>query len=456
MAWIIKKTRRTRGPRALSHDELNALIAEHEREYIAHLTDMWERQQRRITDEDIARMFEEGGIGPEQMAMFAEDYGAFSIAVNLPTMTTAMGAGAGEILIGEAAAVYASAPHAWAQTHAARLVRDITQAQREALKGLVAEAVRTGHTAHELGKQIRQAVGLTERQAIANQRYYLSSLKQLTEQHPRTKREVLEQRALASADRYAKRQLNQRAKAIAITEMATSYNMGKHEATRDAMARGVYGRMDKRWNTALDERVCETCGAMHGVRVGFDELFILPDGQEILIPPAHPKCRCVVDYVEAEPAAGATEGMLGIDADEIDAFRQQLIDDPEAALARLGEIQYNREAEAFRQSIRDGTQNLTVLKKQEEHMLGSRTYKPGNSYIYGSIEDAQQLVNQHASTGIFDQDGNGKFSKKEIVMADRIIGVAVDRDGNKHETRAFKIHYRKTGVHIAPRKESGK
>ncbi len=61
------------------------------------------------------------------------------------------------------------------------------------------------------------------------------------------------------------------------------------------------GPCEKVWSTAADPRVCEKCMALAGKRIGFDKGF--SDGKRsstgsAIVPPAHPRCRCVVEYVE--------------------------------------------------------------------------------------------------------------------------------------------------------------
>ena len=44
--------------------------------------------------------------------------------------------------------------------------------------------------------------------------------------------------------------------------------------------------------SGLDKVPCETCSEMDGQRVGIDEPFVTPEGEELMNPPAHPNCRC--------------------------------------------------------------------------------------------------------------------------------------------------------------------
>ena len=123
-------------------------------------------------------------------------------------------------------------------------------------------------------------------------------------------------------------------------------------------------------------------------------------------------------------------------------------------VAKMQKEEYNRAVSKFKEDIATGNQSLKIIdSKQLGHIKESAQYVEGKSYIYGSIEDAQKLVNKYAGTGVFEVNGKGEFTKKEIVKTDDTIGIVLDMDGKEFETSILKIHYRKTGTHIVPRKE---
>ena len=80
----------------------------------------------------------------------------------------------------------------------------------------------------------------------------------------------------------------ERARAIAITEVTRAYAEGNRAAWR---ASGVIQK--RRWNTNNDEKVCPICRPLNGVVVGLDEKF----PGEIDGPPGHSRCRCWVTPV---------------------------------------------------------------------------------------------------------------------------------------------------------------
>ena len=90
-------------------------------------------------------------------------------------------------------------------------------------------------------------------------------------------------------------------------------------------------------------------------------------------------------------------------------------------------------------------------EKQNRHILGTAEYTQGRSYIYGDINAAQTLVNNHHGTGTPMFDKNGNWKKKEVVKVDADIGVNVDvKNQTQQATNRFVIHYSKTGTHIVP------
>lgn len=90
-------------------------------------------------------------------------------------------------------------------------------------------------------------------------------------------------------------------------------------------------------------------------------------------------------------------------------------------------------------------------EKQNRHILGTAEYTAGRSYIYGELNDAQTLVNNHHGTGTPMFDKNGNWKNKEVIKVGADIGVNVDvRSRTQQATNRFVIHYSKTGTHIVP------
>jgi len=92
-----------------------------------------------------------------------------------------------------------------------------------------------------------------------------------------------------------------RAESIARSETIRSSNAGAEEAFRQG------GIETEEWYTAKDERVCDFCRQMHGVRIAVGGIFQAAgaemeiDGQRLVMdygdvhyPPLHPECRCTI------------------------------------------------------------------------------------------------------------------------------------------------------------------
>ena len=103
--------------------------------------------------------------------------------------------------------------------------------------------------------------------------------------------------------------------------------------------------------------------------------------------------------------------------------------------------------------------NLTIHKGlQDKHIYGTANFNQeldnGNykSYLKEGI-DPYELVDKYACTGKFIRSKNGKWTNKEIVTVNKIIGYSYDRKIKKYvETNRFMIHYSKNkGTHVVPR-----
>ena len=193
----------------------------------------------------------------------------------------------------------------WIQSRGAEMVTVSTQRQKDAIALLLEDKMRNAHTVDELARLIRPCVGLYRQQAAAVTNYYEHMVKTLTEQHPRTRPERIQLKALEQSTKYAERLHRQRALMIAQTEMAFAYNYGADEGIRQAQADFLIGKCIKRWCTAGDNNVCDACKDLNGTELGMDELFY--SGSRVvyeetgLYPPLHPRCGCAVQYVEIEP-----------------------------------------------------------------------------------------------------------------------------------------------------------
>lgn len=269
------------------------------------LHQMFQDQQTAITYKELREAWLDGY--EQEIRRWQEDYARFVEDRLSPMWEIAMRNGAQQYinrLKERGILVYDDSDQdvrSWIQMHTAEFVTNIGEGARQAIRSIVMHGQNEGWTADQMARAIRPCIGLTQPQAMANLRYQQNIYENLLENHPRMRKDVAARKAQEAALKYAAKQHRLRASTIADTELAYAYNMGAHESVRQAMKQGLMGPCEKVWSTAADPRVCEKCRALAGKRIGFDEGF--SDGKRsstgsAIVPPAHPRCRCVVEYVE--------------------------------------------------------------------------------------------------------------------------------------------------------------
>lgn len=85
-----------------------------------------------------------------------------------------------------------------------------------------------------------------------------------------------------------------RAEMVASTEVTRLYQMANEAAWRQANAELDAGIVGGTWQTAVDDIVCPICLPLHGATRSLEstEGYLHPDTGEMVIMPAHPRCRC--------------------------------------------------------------------------------------------------------------------------------------------------------------------
>lgn len=183
----------------------------------------------------------------------------------------------------------------WARTQSSRLITNVTNETREAVRTVIGDAIEHGIPPRTAARVIRDQVGLTPGQSAAVVRRY--------ERLIADGRSVDE--AGRAAGRYSAKLLKYRGEVIARTETIRSSTEGQQELWRQAVDRGLIDRDTKRvWIVTDDDRLCPICEPMDGQEVGLEEAFE-SDGERALVPPIHPQCRCAValSFRRAQEAA---------------------------------------------------------------------------------------------------------------------------------------------------------
>lgn len=273
---------------------LRSFLDKNEPGLVRILVNTWQSQGKAITYKEIREAILEGDINPEWMEDWMQDYSRFVTKELLPAWERAMDAAAEEIRQRYPTFYFdpmGDSVRAWTESRSAEFVTNVSQTQIEGIRALIQRAAGLEDmSVNDLAKAIRPMIGLTK-QASASVMNYYETLR---------KNRVSEKRARDRAIRYAARKHRERAYQIARTELATAYNAGAHEGTKQAQAAGMLGECVKEWSTARDERVCPVCGSLEGKQIPMDAEF---DGASRKWstrqhPPLHPSCRCAVKYIE--------------------------------------------------------------------------------------------------------------------------------------------------------------
>ena len=278
------------------------------------LCGFWKDQQNAITYQELRQAVQDGSISPETLRLWSQDYSVLVTDKLSALWIDAVQAGSmGQpVLDGLVFSTQTPGVLNWIDERGAEFVTASTKEQKNAIAALLRKKIKDGHTVDELSRLIRPCIGLTERDAKAAVRLYDHIVATLREEHPRMKPENIRKKALDTTQKYAERKHRQRAMTIAQTESAFAYNRGADEGIRQAQAAGYLGVVKKRWCTSGDDAVCETCASLEGLEIDMDAEFgfkgrVLFQSHKLL-PPAHPRCACAVEYIEVDKRGEASTG----------------------------------------------------------------------------------------------------------------------------------------------------
>lgn len=178
----------------------------------------------------------------------------------------------------------------YARKRAGELVVEVNRDTHKAIRQIVADGIASGVGPPTVARQLRAQIGLHSRWATAVTKYENGLLANGASPAAAAK----------AAQRYRARLLKVRSENIARTEMMKATNEGSLLAWEQNRDRGVFGGAELRkvWHTAQhgrtnpNARVCDKCRPLHGaVVVGLETPF---SKAGVVVPPAHPSCRCRV------------------------------------------------------------------------------------------------------------------------------------------------------------------
>lgn len=166
----------------------------------------------------------------------------------------------------------------WARTRGMELVTDLSEQQLATTQGIILNALGGNMDPATVAPLIELTIDLHPTQA----KWVQDRLaRDLASGMPR-------QDAYLASRAFTEQLLRQRASTIARTEIMAAENMGQLEAWRQAARDGLIPKEARKvW--VVGPGACTTCALVNGKAVKLEDPFPLVD---VLMPPAHPNCRC--------------------------------------------------------------------------------------------------------------------------------------------------------------------
>lgn len=268
----------------------------------------------------------------------------------------------------------------YAQAQAADLVRQITFAQREQVRQIITDSLHGHTTVAQAARLIQQRVGLHDRWATAvSNSWAATKASSMAAGATETRAEAL---ADKSAAQYRTRLIKTRAETIARTEVQAAQNNGRFLGWGQAVDQGYAPRdSQKEWIVAPSGSkkgaACDICAPLEGQMVKWDQPF--PNG--VLMPPAHPRCRCTATLREP-PAPVAAPSVPASEEPVIGNLLGGLHDGRWSA-------QQLRDAAAAAPGDPQAARNVEEAIRRHESDLAARAAQPFNPRQFGSATEAR-------------------------------------------------------------------
>lgn len=229
-------------------------------------------------------------------------------------------------------------------------------------------------------------------------------------------------------------------------DIQKTFNIGAYESqrlvnTENARVQGQAiddigesaGCNQQMYCATLEANTCSECAAFDG------KYFDIDDDSKPDIP-LHPNCRCL--YINVPPFGW--EPSVRKDNESKDIIDYEDYNDwlKNKNIDNNGNDDIIDTEESIREDIKNGKYPLNInVQAQNKHIPGTKEYKEGRSILTIPIEEAQDLIDKYAGTGIpIVIDGEWK-NKERIESNDKIVGVFKDKKGTSLDTSNFIIHY---------------
>ncbi|MCK5712165.1 MAG: hypothetical protein KAI25_05580, partial [Hyphomicrobiaceae bacterium] len=184
----------------------------------------------------------------------------------------------------------------WIRSEGTRRIVEVNRGNQRNIRRSVHEALRANLSPTAAANRISREIGLTGQQAATLRNFEGSLLRQRIPT-PEADTQLVRETIAQDIENRRRRMVSERSRTILQTEMQTAIQTGERQFYEEAAAEGQIDPefLQKRWFTVLDGRVCAICEPLHGVVVGFNDSF--SSGRfSGLHPPAHPNCRCFLEY----------------------------------------------------------------------------------------------------------------------------------------------------------------
>lgn len=181
---------------------------------------------------------------------------------------------------------------AWARQRAGSLIAQIEAETLDIIRTIIADSLNSGIPLGPTTERIQRVIGLHDRWQRAVENSFRKDYERLVGQGLRP--EVAQRRANVAAEKYRNRLIKARAQNIARTELAAAQNYGQYLTWVQAADKGLIntGKTMKEWVAGPSGWrgvvVCDICAPMNGQKVPMNQAF----SNGVLMPPAHPNCRC--------------------------------------------------------------------------------------------------------------------------------------------------------------------
>ena len=245
----------------------------------------------------------------------------------------------------------------WANQRAGQLITSLVDEQREMLRDIISEGVSEQLTVDEIGRNVRDVIGLPESWSNAVPKARASEFAKLIS----SGRSISEanERADQVAERYRERLIRARAKTIARTEIMTAQNQGRWLSWAQGTEQGFIPKnARKEWIAAPGigpkPHLCDICKDLNGIQVEWDKEF---PGTDVIMPPIHPNCRCTAVIVPFDMKL----------LEQAVAIPQENYDQAQAYLDELGE-----DERVITQEVKDLAEQLGGEPIGLEHRLKTR------------------------------------------------------------------------------------